>query len=75
MVFPLEPGIYFPLSGNKVTIPREFRGMGLRLEDDYVFSAEGRAEKLSESIPFKASDLESLIGSYHKDQIIPKLEH
>ena len=64
MVFPLEPGIYFPLKGGKVVVPSEFRGMGLRLEDDYVFSAEGRAEKLSDCMPFKASDLESLIGSH-----------
>ncbi|KAL5109836.1 hypothetical protein TcWFU_001635 [Taenia crassiceps] len=66
MVFPLEPGIYFPVEGGKVSVPKEFRGMGLRLEDDYVFTADGSAEKLSDCMPSDASDLESLICSRTK---------
>ncbi|CDS42628.1 Xaa Pro aminopeptidase 3 [Echinococcus multilocularis] len=64
MVFPLEPGIYFPAEGAKVAVAKEFRGMGLRLEDDYVFTTDGKAEKLDDCMPFKASDLESLIRSH-----------
>ncbi|EUB54570.1 putative Xaa-Pro aminopeptidase 3 [Echinococcus granulosus] len=64
MVFPLEPGIYFPAEGGKVAVAKEFRGMGLRLEDDYVFTTDGKAEKLNDCMPFKASDLESLIRSH-----------
>lgn len=66
MVFPLEPGIYFPVEGDKVAVSKEFRGMGLRLEDDYVFTADGSAEKLSDCMPSNASDLESLICSHTK---------
>ncbi|VDM31028.1 unnamed protein product [Hydatigera taeniaeformis] len=64
MVFPLEPGIYFPAGGGKVAVAEEFRGMGLRLEDDYFFTADGRAEKLSDCMPFEALDLESIICSH-----------
>ncbi|VDN95880.1 unnamed protein product [Rodentolepis nana] len=67
MVFPLEPGIYFPGSGGRVPVAEEFRGMGLRHEDDYVFTTEGKAEKLSTCVPYSISDLEALIGSNWTD--------
>ncbi len=63
MVFPLEPAIYFPEEGGNVIAPKEFRGLGLRLEDDYFITAAGVAEKLGTSLPFEASDLERLVGS------------
>nr|CUU98734.1 hypothetical transcript [Hymenolepis microstoma] len=66
MVFPLEPGIYFPIAGGRVPVAEEFRGMGLRHEDDYVFTTEGTAEKLSDCVPYSISDLEALIGSNSK---------
>ncbi|VUZ56914.1 unnamed protein product [Hymenolepis diminuta] len=72
MVFPLEPGIYFPCDGEKVSVAEEFRGMGLRHEDDYVFTAEGKAEKLSDCVPFAVSDLEALIGSSCKQKVLCK---
>lgn len=62
MVFPLEPGIYFPAESRKIAVAKEFRGMGLRHEDDYVFTGEGKAEKLNDCVAYKISDLEALIG-------------
>ncbi|VDN12083.1 unnamed protein product [Dibothriocephalus latus] len=62
MVFPLEPGIYFPTdASNTFHIPTEFCGLGLRLEDDFVMTVEGRAEKLTKELSSDASDLESYV--------------
>lgn len=34
---PLEPGLYFP--ANDTTIPEEYRGIGIRIEDDVLVTA------------------------------------
>ena len=49
-VLTIEPGLYFPV--NDTSIPKEFRGIGIRLEDDIRISAQG-AEILSGEIPFE----------------------
>lgn len=62
MVFPLEPGIYFPAdSSSTLHIPTEFCGLGLRLEDDFMVTVEGRAEKLTNELSSDAGDLESYV--------------
>ncbi|MEN9740184.1 MAG: hypothetical protein RLZ72_450 [Actinomycetota bacterium] len=55
MVFTIEPGLYF--QDNDLTVPEEFRGIGVRIEDNIVVTATG-AENLSAGIPRTADDVE-----------------
>ncbi|WP_123506530.1 aminopeptidase P family protein [Frondihabitans sp. PhB188] len=59
MVFTIEPGLYF--QPDDLSVPAEFRGIGVRIEDDILVTADG-AENLSVSIPRTASDVEAWIA-------------
>jgi len=59
MVFTIEPGLYF--QPDDLTVPEEFRGIGVRIEDDVLVTADG-AENLSVGIPRTASDVEAWIA-------------
>jgi Xaa-Pro aminopeptidase len=59
MVFTVEPGLYVAPSLEDVD-PR-FRGIGVRIEDDVVITAEG-CEVLTASIPKAPEDLEVLVA-------------
>lgn len=48
MVFTIEPGLYF--QADDLTVPEEFRGIGIRIEDDIVVTEDGCAN-LSAGIP------------------------
>jgi Xaa-Pro aminopeptidase len=60
MVFTVEPGIYFhpdePLS------PTEYRGIGVRIEDDILVTADG-CEVLTADVPKEPEEVEALVGS------------
>jgi Xaa-Pro aminopeptidase len=56
MVFTIEPGLYF--QPDDLTVPEEFRGIGVRIEDDILVTADG-AENLSVGIPRTADDVEA----------------
>lgn len=56
MIFTIEPGLYF--QPDDVTVPEEFRGIGVRIEDDVLVTADG-CENLSEGIPRTAADVEA----------------
>src|SRR5690554_1655185 len=56
MVFTIEPGLYF--QPDDLTVPQEFRGIGVRIEDDILVTADG-AENLSVAIPRTADDVEA----------------
>jgi Xaa-Pro aminopeptidase len=56
MVFTIEPGLYF--QSDDLTVPEEFRGIGVRIEDDIVVTADG-AENLSADIPRTADEVEA----------------
>ena len=56
MVFTVEPGIYVPDDDEKVSA--EFRGIGVRIEDDVVITAES-FENLTGAIPKRPADLEA----------------
>lgn len=54
MALTVEPGLYVAADDDKA--PEEFRGIGIRIEDDVVVTAEGR-EVLTESIPRTVDEL------------------
>jgi len=59
MVFTIEPGLYF--QPDDLTVPEEFRGIGVRIEDDIVVTADG-AENLSVGIPRTVADVEAWVA-------------
>src|SRR5690606_3280180 len=56
MVFTIEPGLYF--QPDDLTVPEEFRGIGVRIEDNILVTADG-AENLSIGSPRTADDVEA----------------
>jgi Xaa-Pro aminopeptidase len=59
MVFTIEPGLYF--QPDDLTVPEEFRGIGVRIEDDILVTESG-AENLSIAIPRTADDVEAWLA-------------
>jgi Xaa-Pro aminopeptidase len=55
----IEPGLYFP--AGDMSVPEELRGIGIRIEDDVVVTAEG-CEVLSKGVPKDVAEMEALIG-------------
>ncbi|MDO5727253.1 MAG: aminopeptidase P family protein [Bowdeniella nasicola] len=49
MCFTIEPGLYF--HSDDLAVPEEYRGIGVRIEDDVIFTDEYKAVRLSEDIP------------------------
>ena len=60
MVFTIEPGLYF--QPDDLTVPEEFRGIGVRIEDDIVVTEIGCAN-LSSAIPRTADEVETWVRS------------
>ncbi|MCU7823843.1 aminopeptidase P family protein [Kitasatospora sp. DSM 101779] len=56
MVLTVEPGLYFQL--DDLTVPEEYRGIGVRIEDDILVTADGN-ENLSAGLPRTADEVES----------------
>ncbi len=55
MVLTVEPGLYF--QEDDLTVPKKYRGIGVRIEDDLLVTAKG-FENLSKAIPSEASAVE-----------------
>ena len=55
-VLTVEPGLYF--QANDLTVPEEYRGIGVRIEDDILVTATG-SRNLSEGLPRSANDVEA----------------
>ncbi|MFJ6652048.1 aminopeptidase P family protein [Microbacterium sp. NPDC091313] len=60
MVFTIEPGLYF--QSDDLTVPEEYRGIGVRIEDDVLMTADGPVN-LSGSIPRTADEVEAWIAA------------
>jgi len=60
MVLTIEPGIYVPAGERGV--PRAYRGIGIRIEDDVVVTREG-AEVLSAGVPKHPKAIETLMAA------------
>lgn len=58
MVFTIEPGLYF--KNEDLLIPEEFRGIGVRIEDDILVTEDG-VENLSANFPRTRAEIEEWI--------------
>jgi Xaa-Pro aminopeptidase len=58
MVLTIEPGLY--IGPNAKRAPREFRGIGVRIEDDVAVTAKGH-EVLTQGVPKGADEIEQLM--------------
>jgi len=59
LVFSNEPGLYF--QKDDLTVPERFRGIGVRIEDDVMVTADG-CRNLSGAIPTTADDVEAWLA-------------
>jgi len=63
MVFTIEPGLYF--KPDDLTVPEEFRGIGVRIEDDILITPNG-PENLSSALPAAPDDVETWLARLSK---------
>ncbi|MFE5587341.1 aminopeptidase P family protein [Kitasatospora sp. NPDC056531] len=59
MVLTVEPGIYF--QPNDLTVPEEYRGIGVRIEDDILVTEDGN-ENLSAALPRRSNEVEAWLA-------------
>jgi Xaa-Pro aminopeptidase len=55
-VLTVEPGLYF--QKNDLTVPEEYRGIGVRIEDDVLVTADG-SRNLSAALPRTVEAIEA----------------
>ena len=60
MVLTVEPGLYF--QSDDLLVPEEMRGIGIRIEDDILVTADG-SRNLSAALPRTSSDVEEWMAS------------
>jgi Xaa-Pro aminopeptidase len=63
-VLTVEPGLYF--QANDETVPEEYRGIGVRIEDDVLVTADG-ARNLSAALPRTADDVEEWMAAIWRE--------
>ena len=54
----VEPGLYFQV--DDLTVPERYRGIGVRIEDDVLVTADG-CRNLSAALPSQADDVEAWV--------------
>ncbi len=59
MVLTVEPGLYF--QEDDLLVPEELRGIGIRIEDDILVTADGY-RNLSDALPRTSADVEEWMG-------------
>ncbi|WP_426817519.1 Xaa-Pro aminopeptidase [Winslowiella sp. 2C04] len=59
MVLTVEPGLYIAPDAD---VPAEYRGIGIRIEDDIVITADGN-ENLTDSVVKDADEIEALMAA------------
>lgn len=57
-VITIEPGVYVPL--NDKNAPEEYRGMAIRIEDDFIIGEGGKLTNMTEAVPKTICQIESL---------------
>ncbi len=63
MVLTVEPGLYF--QEDDLLVPEELRGIGIRIEDDVLVTAEG-CRNLSAALPRTSADVEEWMGAQRR---------
>lgn len=63
MIFTIEPGLYF--KEDDLAVPAELRGIGIRIEDDVLVTADG-VENLSRALPRGADDVERWMAALRR---------
>ncbi len=63
MIFTIEPGLYF--HRDDLLVPEEFRGIGVRIEDDILITETG-AENLSAALPRVSREVEAWLRGLAK---------
>ncbi|HEU5036434.1 MAG TPA: aminopeptidase P family protein [Nocardioides sp.] len=63
MVLTVEPGLYF--QEDDLLVPEELRGIGIRIEDDILVTADGY-ENLSAALPRTSSDVEAWMDRHRR---------
>lgn len=61
MAFTIEPGLYFRVDDE--LIPAQYRGIGVRIEDDVIVNEDGSVTRISEDIPRTIEEVEAWIGA------------
>ena len=61
MVLTVEPGLYFQGPFEKAGVAEKYVGLGIRIEDDVVVTAEGH-EVLTAALPVSVDEIERLVG-------------
>jgi len=59
MVFTIEPGLYF--QPDDLLVPEEFRGIGVRIEDNVVVTETG-VENLTSALPRTPDEIEEWLA-------------
>lgn len=60
MVLTVEPGLYF--QADDLTVPEEYRGIGVRIEDDILVTEDGN-RNLSDGLPRTSAEVEGWMAS------------
>jgi Xaa-Pro aminopeptidase len=63
MVLTVEPGLYF--QEDDLLVPEELRGIGIRIEDDILVTADGY-RNLSASLPRTSGDVEEWMAAQRR---------
>jgi len=64
MIFTIEPGLYF--KSDDLAIPEEYRGIGVRIEDDVLVTETG-VENLSAALPRAPEEVEAWMAAIGKN--------
>jgi len=67
-VLTVEPGLYF--QPNDVSVPSEWRGIGIRIEDD-ILVTDGAAVNLSDSLPRQPDDVAAWMRDVQSRPVTP----
>ncbi|MGO4427902.1 M24 family metallopeptidase, partial [Streptomyces sp. MCAF7] len=60
MCLTVEPGLYF--QADDLTVPEEYRGIGVRIEDDILVTEDGN-RNLSAALPRTSDDVEAWMAA------------
>ncbi|MFI9353118.1 aminopeptidase P family protein [Streptomyces lydicus] len=63
MVLTVEPGLYF--QADDLTVPEEYRGIGVRIEDDLLVTEDGN-RNLSAALPRRSDEVEAWMAGLTK---------